>query len=339
MISINLNKSLVLITISLLLNISIVQAQLNKFTKNNSLKLTTAKSNSPVSQQVQQNEQKTEDESEQLIADIIFASREYATFDEAKKNSVTMVKDGDPLWMYIKLPKPMETYVDADPYNKDKDGKVRRFINMGIGSQDSPNGDYKACNVIATDEEVSSNEFRISLSPGTVRKGPSLSCYLEVAGGFEAKLRHLEVRLYAKEDGDKIAIGRGRFTLDLTTGKEKYQAVAEDFRQRITKGAPDHNKVPKKGTYTDPSFKELALKQIKAKDINPIKIYYSVNDWEVLYDNATSRKDHRSLYGAYTYKRDNHCLYGVFEVIQDWNDLQGKWDEARIELRDDFRSM
>jgi hypothetical protein len=278
-------------------------------------------------------------EIEILPAEIIFTSQSYGSFEEAKKHTVSLVKDGDPLWMYIRLPQPFEQYVDANPNNKDKDGKVKKFIMMGIGSKDEPNGDYMACNVTATDAEAAGKELQISLSPCVVRKGPSLTCFLDLAAGFEPKLRELEIRLYTKIDGDRKAIGRGRFTLDLTQGKTNYTAIREDFRKRISKGAPENNTLPKPGSFSDPSFKGQALRQINAKGIQPIKIYYSVDDWQVHLVNETSRRDHRSLYGAYTYKRDNQCLYGVFEVIQNWSEVRGQWMDTRIELRDDFPIM
>ncbi|ELR73315.1 hypothetical protein C900_04167 [Fulvivirga imtechensis AK7] len=332
----NLKRSLLLFGLAFGLTLN-VYGQLKDLTKRGNVKLSLNKDQPE--QKTAQEEPETlleENSDEKLPSEIIFAAKEYNSFDEAKAHAVSHVKDGDPLWMYIKTPQPIEKYVDANPNNKDKDGKVRKFINMGIGRQNEPNGDYKACNVIATDEEAASTELRISLSPGTVRKGPSLTCFLDIASGFDPKLRELEIRLYAKVDDDKKVIGRGHFTLDLTNGKDNYTTIAEDFRKRISKGAPENNRVPKKGAFADDSYKNQALKLIRAKEISPLKIYYSVDDWQVMLNNETDVRDHRSLYGAYTYKKADKCLYGVFEVIQNWNVIQGKWMEAKIELRDDF---
>jgi hypothetical protein len=269
---------------------------------------------------------------ETLPATIVFTAREHASFAEAGAAAVTRVMDGDPLWMYLRLSGPLTTYLHSDPNNRDHDGTARKFILLGIGAKETPHVDYMVCNLIPTPEETASGELRVSLSPGNVRKGPSLTCFLEIAAGFEPRLRELEIRLYSKVGDERKVIGRGAITLDLANGKTEYTHLLTDFRKRISKGAPNLNAIPRKGTFKDPTWMGRALVDIQAKGIHPSKIYYTSDDWHVQFKKGTDQRERRSLHGVYTYECQGRCFYGVFEVIQNWSEQRGQFIETHVNL-------
>ncbi len=268
--------------------------------------------------------------------EVIFTNKPYKNFAEAKPNAVSKVKDGDPLYVYLKTTDPLSNHT----IKENRDGSVVYFINIAIGAEGDPTQyDYNSFMFSKQEVDALGNELMVNLAPGSAGKNKSFNLFLKALGEGDPGLWKNEIRFNNDPNTtDPKSFAKGLILCDVQEGIAKYQKLYQNFKYVQEHGNKEDNEVPPKGAFTDAKLLAEAAAKIKAKGIIPHKLYFFLDDWKV-YTNNNNEKQSRTVYGLYTYKKGNECYKGVIDITQDYAWATASWAAVNITLRDDFPIM
>lgn len=275
---------------------------------------------------------------------IIYTNKEYKNYAEASSNSITEVKDGDELWMYVKLDKPLSNYIDIHKFT-DGDGNLielhsfqivigpkgetypefaEQKIYVNSGKNIDKDESRKSAHFTRLDVDPSTTtEFKLILSKYLRRK--STSIFLKAVGGGSAGKWDNEIRLVHKNKS--ITFANGPIMCNVEDGIAKYRKLWKEYETVIDKGDVADNTLPPTGKFTDAKLKVKILEKLKAHKGLPQSLNFTFDDWQVVgEDNGKSRK----MYAYALYKQNGKCSYTMVEVTQIMTVFQSTWSEPEI---------
>ncbi len=268
---------------------------------------------------------------------MVLSKADVKTFAEAKAAEAKKVTDGEPLWMYVKIKSKLGDYV-LTTRNPDDPEKLRYTIYAEV----APRGDVTALHQFAIQfakEDLPATEFMISLAPALFGRNKSIPVFLTTSNGINSGVWNNEIRLT-----NSLAIPRALtdnlaaapVTLDFSAGSAKYRKLFSDYDSIILRGTTDLTKLPAPGTFFSEPLKAQLSTKLTSEGIQPIRIYFSGDDWQESASFVPSMKRTRKVFATFTYRRAEQCYYGVAEIAENFDLMNGKFAEAEINLQKDL---
>lgn len=294
--------------------------------------------------QIQENIQEKSKKNMSEKANMIYANKEYKNFEEASAHSIKEIKDGDDVWMYVKLDKPLSNYIDVDKYT-DSDGNLielhsfhiiigpkgetypefaqqRVYVNAGKNIDKDPS--IRSAFVGRLDIDPSTTtDFKILLSKYLRRT--STTVLLQAVGGGNAGRWDNEIRLVHKNK--TITFANAPILCNVVDGIAKYRKAWKEYENVIQNGDIADNVLPPTGKFTDAKLKVKILEKLKTHKGLPHSLNFTFDDWEIVIDDNGRR---RKVYAYALYKQNGKCSYTMVEVEQIMTVFQSTWSEARI---------
>ena len=133
------------------------------------------------------------------MPELVISNVKPSSLADARAHRVTTVKDGEPVYLYLKLPKPVENYVFTWNLTGTSQYANRKALGIQITPIDHPD-DVPATleeNFLPTDAELKATEIVIEMAPGELRP---LSVYgwLRLVGGGRTGTWANEFRIYSR---------------------------------------------------------------------------------------------------------------------------------------------
>lgn len=241
-------------------------------------------------------------------ADIVFTKAKYDNYSAAKSHSVNEIKDGDPLWMYVKFDKPVKNYAVFNEYAHD--GKPYS-LTLGVGPKNDENREFYKEEIGFSETDLSKNEIELNLAPGSFGKDKASRIILNTVAGSRAAAGVWEnaLRIYSYTKGEKKVYGSEPITFNVPDGTRIYTKNNEYFPYILEKERVPANQMGGKGYFAEAAVIDAMKKAIKAKGINFSNFKIGTNSW-----NEKGNKRH--VYGNFFYNKDGKCYFGIVYADQ-----------------------
>lgn len=278
------------------------------------------------------------------LAKIIFTNKEYADYAAAASHAIAEIKDGEEVWMYVKMPRPLKEYAWVKRFaGKNGDVVENAEIDIIIGPQDGF-GEFAKQSIILKGGEVGeygmvynkkmltyldidytkATEFKLLLSK--YLRGKSSFVMLKAVGGGNIGKWDNEIRLAG---GDKKEVfAKGELTCNVENGLTAYRKAWNAYNEILEKGDIADNKLPPTGKFNDQHIRNAILKQAKAEGIAAGKVVFTTDAWEASTDEYERKS--RDVYAYVSYKKGNQCMYAMAEVTQRF--VLGDWAAAQVKI-------
>ncbi len=277
--------------------------------------------------------------SSDLKIQMILTKQYFASFDLAKPNAIDEIKDGDPLWLYIKSNKPFKDIVKTSRITQ-SDGSVLKYytllLKLGPNNDMAPYndncelcfGEGKECanSDRVPREMLEKNELILNLTTYD-SKGSSRVMLSTVGNGSPGNWDN-QVRLYVNDD--KVA--SARLHCKVEDGIAQYRKMWLTYKDVMAKGDENSNELPEPTTYENAALKKQIIQQVKQRGITPAKVYFMMNGWKEIDYSAIEK--YRYITAAFTYQKKGKCFYGVARVKQDYSFSLVKYGDSMITLED-----
>lgn len=275
---------------------------------------------------------------------MIFSKKEYDSFDKAAADTVNTIEDGDSLWLYVKLDKPLYNYVDISRFT-DNDGHLIELhsFHIVIGPRGATYPEYAQQQIyvnagknVDKDRSVNSGIVtKLNVDPNTTTelkillssysKGKSSFVLLEAIGGGEIGMWDNEIRLVFNYKTETFA--SAPILCNMINGLSNYKQAWKVYENVIKNGDEGDNSLPITGKFNDLKLKASILEKLKAKKGLPASFNFTVDDWTV-YTAANGQS--RTVHGYALYKESDKCYYTMIEVEQIMTYQQSEWSEPSI---------
>lgn len=266
------------------------------------------------------------------VGEIIYTNKEYSTFEQALPHKITEVKDGDPLWMYLRFPGPMINYIPADlSAGIDENGFEVYSFRVGMGPEDASDI-WNIWPFYFQKKDLSASEIKINLAPGIAGKNKSANSFLHTVGKGRAGIWKNAMLVYVKY-GEYLAVGP--LTCNVENGITKYKKMSSEWFEKTNVGTAEENVLPEPQSFSDNSIRQLCLNKIRAKEIKPSKFYFTSKDWSEVFD-GNNRKVARVVNAAFTYTLGNECMFGTLEIRQPYSSLTARYGESELKMQSGF---
>ena len=250
---------------------------------------------------------------------------------------VKKVTDGEPLWLYVKFKSKLGDYVLTTRHPDDRE-KLRYTLYAEI----APRGDITALNQYSiqfTKEDLPATEVKINLAPGLFGRNKSIPVFLMTSGSAKTGVWNNEFRLT-----NTIAVPRALtqnlvsvpITLDFSGGLSKYPKMDSEYDSIILRGSTDLTKLPIAGTFFSDALREQVATRLATENIQPIKIYFSGDDWQEFASFGGNIKKTKRVFATFTYRRGEGCFYGVAELVENFDFMQSKFVRGEASLKKDL---
>lgn len=205
-------------------------------------------------------------------AELVITSVRPTSLEDARAHRIGVVHDGDPVYLYLKLPRPVENYVFVWNLSGSSEYADRKAIGIQINPVDHPE-DAPAVmeeNFLPTDKELKATELVIEMAPGELRP-ISVYGWLRLVGGGRPGTWANEFRIYSRDTNSLTTtiLARAPLTASVEGGVAKYKAQLEAFKRRQEAGDAAFNTIPSRGEAKDPVAEkkaaELAAKTLGVK--------------------------------------------------------------------------
>ncbi|HMR92459.1 MAG TPA: hypothetical protein PKC69_09090 [Chitinophagaceae bacterium] len=277
-------------------------------------------------------------------AKIVFTNKEYDDYESAKPHAINEIKDGDELWMYVKMPKPLKEYAWVQRF-ADKDGNAveNAEVDLVIGPRNGF-GEFAKQGIILKGGEVGqygmvyhkkmltyldidytkAAEFKLVLNK--YLRGKSSFVVLKAVGGGDIGKWDNEIRLAG---GDKKEVfAQGELMCNVEDGIAAYRKAWNAYSEILEKGDIADNKLPPSGRFNDKEIEKLITKQAAAEGIDADKVVFTTDAWESSTDEYERQTRH--VYACLTYEEDGQCMYAMAEVSQRF--VLGEWAPAQVSI-------
>lgn len=278
---------------------------------------------------------------------VVFTSSWAPGFDAAKAKAIKEVKDGDSIWVYVKLNRPVEDLVQKVRFTDDagnvvenwsmtlvvceqgaSSGYTSGYNNQQIfikGGKKTPTGmEFNQGVVGHLKLAAGATEFSLCLSQ--YKRHLSSWAFVRTVGEGQAGVWANEVRFYGEDQSRPFAAGP--LTASVNDGIPKYRKMWLAYKEIYDKGDVADSELPPLGKFNDAKVKAVITSAAKAKGITPTKIYFTVDSW-AQYEDEYART-YRKVYAAIMYKKDGKCFYSMAEVIA--NLVLGEWAAPRANI-------
>lgn len=259
-------------------------------------------------------------------ADIVFATAKYANFSEAKAHAVNQVKDGDPLWLYIKLDKPLKNYVVKNEYANP--AKPYALV-LEIGPKGESATSFMSDEKYFSDADLSKQELVYNLAPGISGADNASQVFLNVIAGSRANpgVWENELRVSANKSGDKKIFGTTPITFNVPDGIRLYKNNNTYFPYIFEKGVVKSNVIPQKGFFKEADAIAAMKKAVDATGIKYKNFIPLYNMWNEDYNARKGGAEKRTAQSAFFYTKNGKCYFGLAWVDQFKE--SGKWGSMK----------
>jgi hypothetical protein len=247
----------------------------------------------------------------------VLTRNEYRSFAEAKPNSVALIADGQPVWMYIRFNGKLGDYVLTRP-DSDAGGNPKYFLFAEIGPQGEQTVQVQFAVQYAR-EDLMLPELKINLSPGKAGRNASIPLLLAAAGRAGAGRWNSELRLVNAPDTPREksrVLANSPFVFDFTGGISKYPKMLRDYDSMVLRGTTDVSRMPVPGLFYSLPLKADIIASLKAEGIVPVRFYFAVDDWEEWYVGGPQPRRTRTVFAVFTYREATACFYGVVRATR-----------------------
>ncbi len=181
---------------------------------------------------------------------VLVTSRKPRNLQDAQAAAITEIKDGDPLWLYIKTARPIGEYIRHDPDGRPETQPYEITIYMGTPVASGGSGLWQndSMKYPVTLQEMTGTELAIPMSPIGIkamtitlnrpyeqRVFRNADLFLNVAGGSEIKRGVYNLAFYVRDDKRTTAglnwmavpqlVGAVKFTMNVPDGLFKYKEM------------------------------------------------------------------------------------------------------------------
>ena len=246
------------------------------------------------------------------------------TFDEAATKAIRSVKDGQPVYLHVRFPRPLSNYV----YNwRD----FHNALQIEVGGEGNLREKHGSTLIELTDAELKGVELHIPLAPAVPRGKTYESVWTGVVGGGRPGTWHNEIRLLTYPNVNRLDaplyLASAPLTADVAAGIEKYRAMTAAFVNQRVAGDPNTNQIPPKVARWDAGLAATILQQAaSAFGAKPDAVYFTDDGW---YDhkNAIGQVEYRRTFAAVLYKDNDRCFAHTLDI--------SKWPNGRVETTPD----
>ncbi len=267
---------------------------------------------------------------------IALTRAEYRTFAEAKPNAVARVTDGEPLWLFVKFKGKLGDYVL--PAEKAEDGSPRYQLFTEI----APQGDITALNryiIIFRQEDLAATELKINLAPGLHGRNAAIPVFLDRASAANPGVWQNEFRLSNSNVTPRsltMNLATAPLTFDLAKGNSAYKKLDTALESIMIRGTADVKQLPKPGTFSSTTLKEKALETIQREGIEPLKFFFTNDDWEDSTSGGAMTSRSKSANAAFMYRTGEACYYGLAKIDQQFDFETSKFAAPKITIEKGF---
>lgn len=277
---------------------------------------------------------------------MVFTNKEYPSFDAAKPNAINKVADGEELWMYVKLPKPLKAYAFIDDVSRQSQPTAPYYIMYALGPANDFETEYNTEQINFKAEELDATELKVNLAPGHAGRHLSSNIFLGVVAGGSPGVWENSIRVYAptneREETDfgsrpkKNVLAVAPIIADVANGISKYQKQKNDYIYAVSKGVAGENKLEQEGRFVDNEIKAMMMKALANKNITPVKFYFTSDDWTIQSNWSTGQPEWLSVFAQAIYKKNGKCYFANVGVSRKYIPLLDQWGELSTVVNPDF---
>ncbi len=183
---------------------------------------------------------------------VLVTSRKPRSLQDAQSAAITEIKDGDPLWLYIKTARPIAEYIRHDPDGRPENQPYEITIYMGTPVASGGRGvwENESMGYPVTLQEMKGTELAIPMAPRGVKAATSTAnrpydqrvfrdayLFLSLAAHSQVKRGVYSLAFYVRDDQRTTAglnwaavpqlIGAAKFTMNVPDGLFKYKEMKE----------------------------------------------------------------------------------------------------------------
>lgn len=277
---------------------------------------------------------------------LVFTNKEYPNFDAAKPHAISSVKDGDELWMYLKMPKALKEYAYIDDNSRQNQRTEPYYIIYALGAANDLDNEYQSDVVYFRADELNTNEIKVNLAPGIAGRHLSSNLFMGVVVGGVPGVWENGIRIYvpSKERVQtdfgsvpgKVILGEAPITVDVASGFSKYEKQMNDFVYALNKGVAGENKLGTEGRFVDNEIKAMMMSALANKNITPVKFYFTSDDWTIQRNWSTGQPEWLSVFAQAIYKKDGKCYFANIGVSRKYDPWSRQWGELSTKVDSDF---
>lgn len=284
---------------------------------------------------------------------MIFTHEEYDNFNAALPHAIKETKDGEKLWMYVKLRNSIGSYTFLNKFTDDEGNMVENIGFQIISfTQEKPNeptngtaeqtvfikGGDKATGgqvvnkgyfvYLKNIDAQKTTEFKICLSE-YIRYKSSFT-FLKTIAGRSGKAGKLNTFFILKGNNQDEFL-KGEIICNVESGFPKYRKAWTLYEKIVDNGDIADNVLPPTGKFTDAAIKTAITKEAKNIGITAEKVVFTVDRWEEATTNDIYHLKQRKVYAYLSYKEKDQCCYAMAEVEQKLSS-SGKWGDSLVKI-------
>lgn len=236
-----------------------------------------------------------------------------SSFHQAREHQVRVLNDGDPLSLWLSLPKPLSRYLGVWTGDKGVLGAEKRGIRITVAEAQAPERLIESSVFLPSFSESGLREFSINLAPGAVRLLP-LDCWLRAMASNhpEARTKKYLIRVYGLGNSifeEKQLLASASVSVDLASGAEAYTQLLKGYLEQMNTGDKAYNDVPPRGQIRDTALAQQIARLAATKIGLPHAVLYFTgcawqHDWNEF---GIVFKDH--LPGVLLYAKESRTFY------------------------------
>ena len=268
---------------------------------------------------------------------MVLSKADVKTFAEAKAAEAKRISDGDQLWMYLKFKSTLGDYVITTRNPEDQE-KLQYTLYAEIGAR----GDLSALHqytIRFAKEDLAASELKIGLAPGQLGRNKSIPLLLMLTNTTKSGVWNNEFRLtnslvIPRDLTDNLATSP--VAVDFSTGVAKYQKMGSEYDSLFLRGTTDVSKMPIAGTYFSTKLKDRIVENLAVQKIQPLKIYFSGDDWQESASFVPTLKKSRRVFATFTYQQGEECRYGLAEIVSTFDVTKDAYGDPEVRIQKDL---
>jgi hypothetical protein len=284
---------------------------------------------------------------------MIFTNLEYANFNEALPHAIKEVKDGEKLWMYVKLPNPIGSYAFSSSFTDNAGNAVETIgftiITMTIENPNEPSIGYGEQNVFIKGGDKAEGGYIVKKSGNVYLKNIDAQKATEFKLCLSEYIPHKSSYTFLKAvAGKKSKAGKWQ-TLFILTGKDQERFLESEIISNVENGFPQYrkawnayedivvngdiadNKLPPTGKFNDETLKKQIINEAKNMSITPEKVVFTEDAWLESVTNNASLPRQKQIHAYISYKKNGKCFYAMAETTK-FLGASGSWGQPAVNI-------
>lgn len=262
-------------------------------------------------------DQEEENDSRPRIGSAVVTGSLVKSYAEAATQQIKSVKDGDPVYLWLKLPKPLEVYLGNWTENTNLVHSDKKAVRISVSQKGYPEFSGQTCDFVPRDAEKQQTEIMINLAPGDVRPLP-LECWMKaVTKTYDAHvIFNINVVQLTEDIMNRPVLASASLSIDIPDETRKYAAMLDKHMEDWKKGDVSFNTEPTKGSLVDAGMKTQVAKLAAARlGVAQVPFYFTGDDWFAEKDRWDVVYRHHTT-GAILYKKGAKNFYQMVDVYK-----------------------